>query len=396
MLLTNQFPWLFRQCLYPIQLALYDDPDLANPFEDILRRRAIDGVWDKVQTLIPVGRLPDRDEAEPIPLLNLTQGYDAYGAIKIEATGKISMSKHMKLWARKFSGAGGQSPETSFAGHLADAGAKAILHRATLKEHEFFAMIFNYGGIPAGHAFFDQNARAENSPDVPASNFIYDGVPLFSFANAPHLAWATGSAVGPNGRPTGIAGAASVCGPVGTAGAAIVDTGGYFNAFTLPPSYWALKRMLTHFETNMAHDEQDIEYPQTPNALLVSQFNEAHWREVLNSRFVAYTAANTENVFQEVNGRFKLQLIVSRLLLPNTWFVGKANSAGIERLYPKTEDDPWAFYREEANRSYFISFDKSWGFMIRNWRYWVGGSVSIDGVTPPNYGNYQNWEANPV
>lgn len=396
MLLTNQFPILFRKETYPIQLALYDDADLRNVYEDILVRREISGNWDKGYSIVPIGRMDGRKEAEPIPLMNMTQGYMCFGALCHEASGSISMSKHMKIWAKKFQGQGGQDPQSNFAGYLADAAAKSILARSMFKEHEYFAKLFNVGAIPAGNVFFNHNARAEGLPDVPITNLGYDGVPLFAFANNPHASWAAGLTIGPTGRPTGIAGAASVCGTVGTAGAAIVDTGGYFNAFTLPPTYWALKRVITHFECNMSFDENDVEFANTPNVLLVSQFNEARWREILDSKFVAYTFANTENVFQEKGGRFRLKLVVSRLLLPNTWFIGKANSPGIERLYPESEDDPWEFYKEQRNRTYFVSYERSWGFMVKNWRYWVAGSASIDGVTAPNFPNPTTWEANEV
>jgi len=389
-LMVNQFMQLFRNEAYAIQLALYEDGDLQNPFENILRKKSIPGIWDKEYSVVPVGRLAGRTEDQPIPKLNLTMGYTAYGALKIEATGRLSLSKHMKLWAKKFAAAGGQSPESSFAGYIADAGARSILSRRMLKEHEYFAMLFNYGGIPGGNAFFNQRTRAEGISDIPNIQTIYDGVSLFAFANAPHPSYAAGRTVGPGGAPTG-----NNCG-IGAANAAtaIADTGGYFNAFQLPPSYWALKRVLTHYENNMAFDENDVPYAQTPTVLLVSQFNEARWREILDSKFVAYTATNTENVFQEEGGRFRVQLVVSRLLLRNTWFVGKANSPGIYRMYPSTEDDPWAYWREESSRSYWLSYDQSWGFMIRNWRYWVGGSVSDDGETPPVFPDPADWESN--
>lgn len=393
MLLTNMFPTLFRRENYAHQLALYDDPDLANPFETILRRVGIDGIWDREYSVIPVGRMGGRNEAEPIPILNLTEGYVTYGALRHEVSGAISMSKHMKIWAKKFGGTGGKNPEASFAGYLADAGGRSILARSMLNEHEFFAQVFNLGAIQAGNAFFDQNARAEGLPDVPASNFIYDGVPLFTFADNPHIAFATASTIGPTGSPTGTAAGASLTGAAGTTGAAITDTGGYFNAFTLPPSYWALKRVMQHMENNMSFDEQDVQFSLTPNVLLISSFNEAHWREVLDSKFVAYTQTNTENVFQEKNGRFRLQLVVSRLLIRNTWFIGKMASPGILRVYPNQEDDPWSYWREERNRTYFVSYERSFGMWIRNWRYWCGGSVSVDGVTAPEYGDYTLWEA---
>lgn len=394
MLHMNQFWPLFRRETHAVQLALYDDADLKLIWNQIFSRRELpESNYDKAYSIVPVGAGGGRRENEDIPLGNMTMGWETYGAIAIEYTQGISLTKHLKIWARRFSARGGQSPESSFAGYLADAAAKSILQRSIETQDKFFANIFNFGGIPTGHLFFNQNNRVDGNPDVPATNFIYDGVPLFTFPDNPHLSYAARRGVAPDGAPTGIAGVASVCGTGTTYGATQTDTGGYFNAFTLPPSYWALKRVITHYKTNMAHDENDEKYHQNPTVLLASDFNAAQWLEVLNSRFVAYTAANTENIFMMKEGGWKLQVIFHPRLLRNTWFIGKNNSAGIYQTFPAREDDPWDYWKERRNRSYFMSYEKAWGMWIRNWRYWVGGSVSIDGVTPPEYGNPNNWEA---
>lgn len=388
MLLSNQFPELFRDENYRVQLALYRGGELDNPFSTVLRTRGIDGIWDMQYSLIPVGELSGRQEAEPIPLANMTMGWPAYGAICIEAAVKLSLSKHMKEYSRGFT-SGDNFPEANFAGHIADSFGMGVLSREAHKRHKYAARIFNYGAIPAGDPFFDQRDRAEGLGDVPAGQVPYDGVPLFAFANNPHSAFSDGATAGPTGAANG-----TWCGWALTAGAAFADTGGYFNAFTFPPSVWALKRVYTHFCTNMAFDENNIEYQQRPNTLLISAHNEADWAEIMNSKFIAKTVVNTENIFQLDD--FKFRIVSSRHLVRNTWYLGIAKSPGVELLKPKVEEEPWAFWREEDNRSYFCSYERMWGFMIRNWRYWVGGSVCIDAVgTPPVYGNKANWETDP-
>ena len=127
----------------------------------------------------------------------------------------------------------------------------------------------------------------------------------------------------------------------------------------------------------------------------MSAHNEADWHEILESHFLHGQNVNTENIF--MLERYRLRMVVSRLLIANTWFVGKSNSPGIFLMEPDHEPNPWDFWYEADNRSWWMSFERRWGFLIRNWRYWVAGSASVDGATPPNYGfNSATWSANPV
>lgn len=391
--LSNQFRQLFRDENYAIQLALYEGGQLDNPFGGILKSRGINGIWDRQYSVVPMGMLSGRKEANPIPLVNMTMGYTAYGAIESEVAAKLSLSTHMKEFSKNFSAPDGSFPESSFAGHLADTFGRGLLVREAQKRHWYAATIFNYGGIttgigPGANQFFNQFERAENLGDVPNSNVPYDGICLFSFANNRHPAFSDGATISSTGAATG-----TLCGWAGTAGALVPDNGGYFNAFTFPPSIWALKRVYTHFCTNMANDENNEPYQQRPDTLLISAHNEADWAEVLESKFVAKLTVNTENIFQLDD--FKFRVVSSRYIVRNTWFMGMANTPGIELLKPNTEPDPWAFWREEDNRAYFVSYERFWGFMIRNWRYWVGGSITTDGETPPDYGSPADWEVDP-
>ncbi len=388
MLLSNQFPELFRRELYAVKLCLFDEGKLNNPFDEILRSRPIDGIWDKEYSMVPIGELEGRKEAEPIPQKNMTMGYTAYGAVAVEASAKVNLSKRLKEKAREFSSPQGVD-EQAFAGSIADTIGRSMEERKATRWHMLAARIFNYGGIAAGHAFFNQRVRAEGLSDLPNSNLIYDGLALFALPTAPHTSYAAGSTSGPGSRAVG------TC--VNFA-ATIADTGGYFNAFQLPPSYWALKRVFTHFMYNMAFDENDVRFYQVPDTLLVSSYNLPKWTEILNSKFVEPDTStkntNIENIFM-LEG-FKVRLVHSPLLLANTWFLGKAKSKGIEVMTPTAKDDPWSYYRDEDNRSYFISFEAEWGMMISNWRNWVAGSISTDGSTPPDYGAESAWDVIPA
>lgn len=389
--LSPQFLPLFRRESYAIGVNLYSDADLKNQFETILRTRrlAAGTVWDKMYSIDPVGELGSRDEGEQIPEGNVAMGRTCYGSVAIEASVRIGLSDVMEEYSRRFASEPGVSPETGFAGYLADQYAQGITSRQMYKWHQLSARLFNYGAIAAGQVFYNHRTRTGN-PDLPNSNLQYDARPLFAFANNAHTANSNGATVGPTGRPTG-----TICGWVGTAGAGIADTGGYFNAFTFPPSIWALKRVLTHYETNMAFDETNISYQQTPDTLLISAHNEADWHEILESHFLVGQTVLTENVF--MLDRYRLKLVVSRELVANTWYLGKSNSPGIYLMVPDHEPNAWDFWYEAINRSWWMSYERRWGFLIRNWRYWVAGSASVDGITPPNYGfNDATWSANPV
>ena len=394
MLLSTQFPELFREEAYAINLALNDNRELDNPFENILSSRPIDGIWTKEYSVVPIGELSGRQEANPIPEKNMVMGYVCQGAQSIEVSAKVSISKTLEQRGREFRNADGVD-EARFAGYLGDTVARGCISRKKTKWHKLCADIFNLGGIPAGHAFFNHHLRANGLSDVTNTPLQYDGVALFALPGAPHPSYAAGAVAGPGSRAVGTS--------VDMAGA-IADTGGYFNAFILPPSYWALKRVWTHYCFNMQFDENDVRYFSKPDTLLVSSYNRPLWDEILKSKFIeprgtggSQYSTNRENIFVSVEG-YSVRLEDSPHIVANTWFLGRANSGGINLLNPTVKEDPWAYYRDEDNRSYFISYEEPWGFLIRNWRNWVAGAISVDGVTPPTFNNVAeaDWDTIPA
>lgn len=390
MLLSSQFVELFREETYAVTLALMDNHELDNPFDNVLRTEPISGMWTKDYSIVPIGELGGRREAEPIPQKNMTMGYTCYGAICTEASGKVNLSKRLKARSREFMSANGVD-ERRFAGHIADTVSRGFESRWRTKKHKLASNIFNYGGIAAGHVFFNHWDRTDGLSDLPNTPLQYDGVALFALPGAPHPTYAAGNTTGPGSRAVGTS--------VDMAGT-IADTGGYFNAFLLPPSYWALKRVWTHFVYNMQFDENDVRYYMVPNTLLVSSFNLTKWTEILESKFVEPRAAgdtsNIENIFM-IEG-FRMRLVHSPELIANTWFVGRSMAPGISLLDPSNIDDPWSYYRDEDNRAYFCSYEQEWGHFIRNWRTWCAGAISTDGATPPAFNNVVErlWDREPA
>jgi len=394
MLLSTQFPELFREEMYAVNLALNDNRELENPFDNILSSRPIDGLWTKEYSVVPIGDLSGRLEANPIPEKNQVMGYTAFGSQSIEASGKVAISKTLEQRGREFRSGDGVD-EARFAGYLADTVARGFISRKKTKWHQLCAQIFNFGGIAAGNAFFNHRTRTNGLSDLPNTPLQYDGVALFALPGAAHPAYSNGATVGPTARA------------VGTSidmGATVADTGGYFNQFNLAPSYWALKRVWTHFCFNMGFDENNVRYFQKPDTLLVSSYNRPRWDELLKSRFIeprgvggSSFSTNRENIFVNVEG-YDVELIDSPFLVANTWFLGKRKSGGISVLDPATKEDPWAYYRDEDNRSYFISYEEQWGFLIRNWRNWIAGAASVDGTTAPAFAGIteENWDTVPA
>jgi len=378
--LSAQFPELFRREVYAVKMALHENKQFKNVIGDLLPHKPIVGSWDKEYEMVPFGALEGRKEGEPIPQKGISMGYTCYGAICNEASVKVGLSKELKGRAREFSSGTGKVDEEGFAGYIGDAIAKPYFVRWAQRQRLLCSRIFNYGGIQAGHAFFNHRARC-NLSDVPASNVIYDNSPLFARPAAAHTAFASGAQKGSDAQAVGnfIDYAKS-----------IADTGGYFNAFDLPPSYWALKRVWTHFVYNMQFDENDERFEVYPDTLLVSSYNYPLWCEILKSKFIepnaADTMTNTENVFQMVDFEgSKLRLVPCVDMIRNTWFLGKANSPGIILFDPQKIDDEASYWRDENDRSYWASFEDDWGFMIRNWRYWCAGAISTDGSTAPTF-----------
>lgn len=391
MLLSTQFLELFREETYAVNLVLMDNKELENPFDNILVKKPISGIWTKEYSVVPIGALGGRLEANPIPQKNMVMGYDCYGAQSIEASGKVNLSKTMQQRSREFQSSAGVTDEPKFAGYLADSIGRAFLLRRAQRWHYLASQIFNLGGIQAGNVFFNHRIRANGLPDVPNIQTIYDGGPLFALPANAHPSYAANALLGPGSRPVGTT--------IDMA-AMIADTGGYFNAFQFAPSYWALKRVVTHFINNMQFDENDERYADTPDTLLVSSYNLMKWTEILESKFIEPRAAgnttNIENIFQ-MEG-FQMKLVHTPYLLPNTWYVGKSVSGGVKVLDVEEKEDPWAYYRDEDNRAYFISFEDDWGFIIRNWRNWCAGSISVDGTTQPNFNNIpeEQWDIVPA
>jgi hypothetical protein len=378
MQLSTQFPELFRQESYAVNLALVEERQLENVFTGVLASRSIEGVWDKEYSVVPMGALEGRNEGEPINEKNMTMGYTVFGSISIEASGKVGVSKLLKQRSKEFKAAGGGVDEPKFAGHIADTASRGFLVRRAQRWRNLTARIFNYGGVQAGHSFFNHRDRCLAS-DVPDSDLIYDGSPLFALPANAHTSYAAGSQIG-----TG----ASAVGNYVDYSKTISDTGGYFNAFQLPPSYWALKRVWLHFVNNMQYDENDERETAQPDTLLVSSYNIMQWQEILESKFVEPQVSgeetNVENVFMLEGNR--VRLVSTPDLIRNTWFLGQANSQGILLLEPTKEEDPWAYWRDETDRTYWISYEDEWGFMIRNWRRWCAGAISTDGSTAPTFG----------
>lgn len=390
MQLSTQFPELFRKETYAVNLALVEERQLENVYDDILAKRPIDGVWDKEYSVVPIGALAGRKDGEDIPEKNSVMGYTVYGAQAIEASGKAGLSKILKQRSRDFSAHDGADvDEPKFAGHIADTFSRGFLVRREQKWRKMAAKLFNYGGIQAGNSFFNHRTRCDFS-DLPDSNLLYDGSPLFALPAVAHPSFAAKNTKGQGAQPVGkfVDWAVS-----------IPDTGGYFNAFQYPPSYWALKRVFTHFVNNMQFDEQDEREIAYPDTLLVSGYDYPRWCELLESKFIEpYTTGvvtNRENIFVSVEG-FKVKLVPSPDLVAQTWYLGQSKSQGILILEPSKQEDPWAYYRDEKDRSYWITFEDQWGFMIRNWRRWCAGSISVDGVTPPDYGADTGWDTMPA
>ena len=386
--LSQQFPELFRRETYAVNLQLNEERQVKNVFEEILSERPVEGVWDKDYSVVPIGTLNGRLDGEDIPQKNMTMGYTVYGATAIEASGKVGISKILKQRSREFTNSAGDVDEPKFAGYLADTASRGFLIRWEQKQRIMAARIFNKGGIQAGDDFFNHRLRCGFS-DVPDSGLIYDGSPLFALPANVHHSFAANATLGAGSAPVG---------NFVDFNQTIVDTGGYFNAFQLPPSYWALKRVWTHFCFNMQFDENDQREDAMPDTLLVSSYNYPHWTEVLKSKFVepksGQTTTNVENIFM-MEG-FQVNLVPSVDLVRNTWFLGQSKSQGIVTLDLTKEEDPWAYWRDEKDRSYWISFEEEWGFMVRNWRRWVAGSISTDGVTAPSYGNEPTWDTQPA
>ena len=196
MLLSNQFLELFREETYAVNLALYDDKELMNPFDNILAKDPITGVWTKQYSVVPIGELGGRKEAEPIPQKNMVMGYTCYGAQSIEASGKVNLSKKLQQRSREFTNGNGTINEAAFAGHLSDSIGRGFLTRRAQKWHKLAARIFNFGGIQAGNAFFNQFTRSEGFSDIPNSPLIYDGRPLFALPANAHPSYAAGATSG--------------------------------------------------------------------------------------------------------------------------------------------------------------------------------------------------------
>ena len=394
MLLSNQFYELFREETCAVNLKLNENRELDNPFDSLFAHKSMDGVYSKEYSVIPIGELGGRLEAEPIKEKNMTMGYVCYGSVSIEASGKVSISGQLEQRSREFRSGDGVD-EARFAGYIADTVSKGFISRQKTKWQKLCANIFNLGGIQVGNNFFNHRIRTNGLPDLPNTGLQYDGTSLFTLPTNPHASYSNGAIVGPGSKA------------IGTRidmGALIGDTGGYFNAFLLAPSYWALKRVFTHCCFNMQYDENNVRYNAKPDTLVVSSYNYPLWMEILKSRIIeprgvggSQYSTNRENIFVSVEG-FDLEVVVSPEIIANTWFVGKKQSGGIILLDPTEKDDPWAYYRDEDNRSYFISYEKMWGFLIRNWRCWCAGAISLDGVTPPAFAGIAeaNWDTIPA
>jgi len=167
MLLSTQFPELFREETYAVNLALNDNRELTNPFDEILPSKPISGMWTKEYSVVPIGELNGRKEGAPIPQKNMTMGYVCYGAQTIEASGKVNLSKEMSQRSREFRSADGID-EAGFAGYLADTASRGFLTRRGTKWHKLSADMFNRGGIQAGDPFFNHRLRTNGLADLPS------------------------------------------------------------------------------------------------------------------------------------------------------------------------------------------------------------------------------------
>lgn len=333
-MLSSQFEELYRKETYAISLQLNEERQLANVYEDILAKRPMSGLWDKEYSVVPIGALSGRDDGSDIPEHQMGMGYTCYGAVRIEVSGKVGLSKLLKQRSKEFEAAGGGVDEPKFAGYIADTASRGFIVRRAQKQRILAAAIFNKGSIVAGDQFFNHFLRCKMS-DVPNSNFIYDGKPLFVLPGNEHPSFAVGATSGVGTQPVGKF--------VDFTGL-IADTGGYFNRFDFPPSYTALKRVWTHFVNNMQFDENDQRETAEPDTLLVSSYNYPLWTEILKSKFVEPSATglvtNKENIFM-LEG-FAVRLVSSPDLVANTWFLGQAKSQGILILEADKQEDPFA------------------------------------------------------
>ena len=314
--LRSDFVQAMKKDMYDYFFEKYDEHEPRWP--QIFEEDTSEGAYEKETTALMPGELDEKQVGEPIKQKKLAEGYIAYEKNRTFAQ-EIALEKETVEDDRKVE-------------NRLKKAASGWGRSVRITQERFFAKVFNYGGLTAGHDVF--NASIPGEFVDPSGDLCYDGKPFFN------LSTSTRSSKG---------------------------GGTYYNGLALDLTPENFKTAWTLLTVTNAKDENDDEVEIIPDTLLVPSSLRFTADEILTSEKVAYLATNTRNVLRDIVKVVWWPFLTNQ----SAWFLG-CSKMGITAF--KRQDPEIDFFRDPHTRAYIANIDVRWGVMIHNWRYWVGSN----------------------
>jgi len=326
--MRDDFTEGIKKDMYGYFFEAYDPVPVLYP--NIFQEEDSTGAYEKDTSVIGVGEISRKLEGEALTAHKIGEGYSTYGGNRTYGDELIisyeTVQDHQKI--------------------------KDILHKAAagwgqkMKEAKdgFFANIFNYGGLTAGHDIFNASVAGPNGFVDPTGNGIYDGK---SDAVSPLFAR--------NGS--------------GKSHLSYVGQTAYYNGVALALTPANFQQVYLAITSTNNKDERDGLISIKPDTLLVPPALKFTAQVILESERVPGSAQNDKNVLANI-----VSLVVwDRLSDPDAWFLVKAKMG----LVCQNRQEPVIdFYQDEHTKDYVANVIARWGLRINNWRGVYGSNYS--------------------
>lgn len=319
-MIRNDFTEGMKKNLYEWFFEKYDEEDVVHP--RILDEQPSNSCHEQSTSAVGLGKLDEVGEGEEIPAEDLLEGFTTYGVNK-KFGKRVIMSEEMiddhqkvkNLLKRAATGWG--------------AGVRWTLE-------DYYAKIFNKGGITLGDTFFNMTCAACGTTYSPG-NFIYDSAPLFAVSGTNHTS---------KGGST------------------------YHNAVALaltPDNFETNYKRLT--DTN-SYNERDEKISLGKNIVcLVPPGLTFTARRIIESELKPGVTTNDLNVLRNI-----VEVIEWRYLSDtDAWFLGypKKGLVAQKRKAPKID-----FYYDDDHENYKAKISMRYGYRVDNWRYWLSSNLT--------------------
>jgi hypothetical protein len=304
---------------YDYMFEKYDAIDEIWP--KYMDEKSIDGAFWQRTSVVNSGSWRKTAESEGYSAEAVQEGYTVYARI-FDYTQAASFSYNVVKDHQKIK-------------NLVKEVAAGWGETAKATREEFYARVFNKGGITTGDWIFNGTPESYAITDS-SGDLAYDSKPAFNL---------TGNERSSKGGGT------------------------YYNGHALSLTPDNLKTILNLMEGTNNRRENDTIMRIDANVLLYPKQLRFTAKEILNSTLAPYLSTNTDNSLNSI-----LEPIENPYLDDSDAFFIGCKKKGITAL--KRQEPVIDFFEEKKDRCYWATAEMRIGVMFWNWRFWSGSNFA--------------------